>query len=155
MKRWGAAMAAVALVGALAGCGTRTITCIDWVIFETPADLAEAADLVIVGERIAPDGSSGRFGIEAAAHTIRVDRVLKGELDVTEIRVLSLPATCSASEYPDGDQLAIAGEVQYFLDFEDGEWQTLTSYQGAVEVTADGIPPWDPAEPTPTPSANP
>ena len=149
MKRWGAAIAAVALIAALAGCGTTSVTCVDWVTFKTPADMAEAADLVIVGEQIATDGSSGRFGIEATAHTISVDRVLKGELDETEIRVLSLPATCSASEYPDGDQLAIPGKVQYFLDYEDGEWQTLTSYQGAVGVPADGILPWDPAEPTP------
>ena len=151
MKRWGAVVA-VALVVALGGCAVEGVTCVDWVTFETPADLAEAADLVVVGEQLGTDGSTARFGVDATAHTIRVDRVLKGELDDTEIRVLSLPATCSTSDYPDGDQLAAPGTVQYFLDRDAGQWQTVTSYQGALTVPADGSLPWDPAAPTPMPS---
>ena len=144
-------LVAALLAAGLTGC-TQTTTCVDWVHFETPADMADAADLVIVGEQVGRDGSTGRFGLDARAYMVRVDEVLKGELGDDEIRVLSLPATCSGGEYIAGDQLDVDGPVQLFLTRSEGEWQTLTSYQGVLSVS--GSLPWVP-EPTPAPSPTP
>ena len=158
MKRWAVAIVLGLVASSLGGCAMQGETCVDWVNFESAADLAESSDLVIIGERVRADGSSSRYGADAAAHVIRVDRVLKGELDESEIRVLSLAPTCQgegAERYPEGDQLATEGTVKYFLDRSEGSWTTITAYQGAVAVPADGVLPWDPAAPTPAPTPTP
>ncbi|TBN57374.1 hypothetical protein EYE40_08165 [Glaciihabitans arcticus] len=144
-------LVALILAAGLTGC-TQT-TCASWVDFRTPAEMADSADLVIVGEETGTDGVTFSMGVSATAHTVRVDEVLKGELDVAEIRVVSLPDSCGATGdfYPEGDPIEVDGPAEFFLVRSDGNWTSLTPFESAAVIPAEGTLPWNPT-PTPTPT---
>ncbi|TBN57376.1 hypothetical protein EYE40_08175 [Glaciihabitans arcticus] len=132
--------------------------CLSWVDLSDPADAAEAADLVIIGEEIGPDGTESYFGTPgiATVHRVHVDQVLKGTLDDQEIRVLSVPesacGTGPVDRYPNGDPLDVSGPAEYFLTDDEGQWRTQTPSAGVMMIPADGVLPWDPTGPTPSPA---
>lgn len=138
----------------LTGC-TTSVSCAGWHHFETPADLAKDARLVVIGESEDTGETVQLMGVQAAVHEITVAEVLKGELDEQTIRVASTPDACSGVEgtyYPQGDPLAVDGPAEFFIVFFDGVWRSPTPFQGAIPIPDDGNLPWDPDNPTPTPS---
>ena len=149
----------VGLVGAalvLAGCSGSVLQvtqCASYVDLSDPQAKADVADLVIVGEELGTDGVTGLYGVDATAHTIRVDEVIKGELDEREIRVVSSPDACAGDElYPDGDPLATAGSTQFFITRVDGKWTSVSPFVGGVPVGANRELHWDPSVPSPSPA---
>ena len=148
---------AVAAAGVLmlSGCNafTTTVTCIDYIDLSDHAVKAGVAELVFVGEVTGTDGVTELSGVDAAAHTVRIDEVLKGEFSESEIRVVSVSDPCSGKDqdYPGGDPLDRTGPAEFFLVKNEGVWTTLSPYEGAVTIGDDGMLPWDP-EATPSPS---
>ena len=149
-----AGMVVLALV--LTGCSEpalQTTTCMLYEDLSDPSAKADVADLVIVGENLGTDGVSPLYGVNATAHTIRVDEVMKGELEPAEIRVLSSPDACAADDvYPEGDPLAETGATQFFLTRIDGQWTSVSPFVGAEPLGPNGELHWDPAAPSPTPT---
>ena len=138
----------------LSGCVT-SMSCAGWIFFESPADLAKDARLVVVGESENTGETVQLMGVQAAVHEIAVEEVLKGELDGDAIRVASTPDACSAVEgtyYPEGDPLAVDGPAEFFIYYHEGVWRSPTPFQGAIPIPDDGILPWDPDNPTPGPT---
>jgi len=135
--------------------------CVDYVGFEgDPYGLAEASDLVIVGEVLGPDGVAPYNVVNASAYTVRVDGVLKGEVSASEIRVISIPDGCMTegepAVYTGGDQLDFQGRAQFFLSKTGGGmWTTLTPSEGVERLGVDGELYWDPDVPSPTPTPTP
>jgi len=147
------------LLAALTGCGPelQVTTCRDYVSFEgDPSALAESSDLVFVGEVLASDGLTLFNEVDAATYRVRIDEVLKGEFNDSEIRVVSVPDGCTtageAAEYSDGDQLDIDGDAQFFLRETDGSWTTFSPFEGVFPVDSNGELYWDPSAPSPSPT---
>jgi len=148
------------LVSALAGCSlfaTTTSICRDYVSFEgDPAALAEAADLVFVGEVLGDDGVELFNEVDASAYTIRVDEVLKGDVSESELRVISIPDGCTTpgepADYSRGNQLEVEGKAQFFLSMTGGKWTTFSPFEGATPLGPNDELYWDPAAPSPTPT---
>jgi hypothetical protein len=146
--RGSAVLAVVALtVSAAAGCavvGERTVACVEWVWFDTPADALDDATVAVRTDGPAPVvGTADLFGVDARVHAVRVVEVLKGS-DVRagdELAVAATPATCTGEEvYPDGDPLDASGDLVLLLhrDEDAGLWRTITPEHGVVPATVDG-----------------
>src|SRR5688572_13091022 len=124
---------------ALAGC-TPPVTstqCVDWVLFDTPADAAADADAVVLGTAGERAGSTNLYGQEVNVWSVDVSEWVQGDGDGS-IEVVSVPRTCeSGAPYPDGDPLDGAGELLLFLRADGGRWQTITPYQGALPAPID------------------
>ena len=140
---------------ALSGCSDpvlQTTQCVSYADLSDAQAKADVADLVIVGEELGPDGVTGLHGVDATAHTIRVDEVMKGELEESEIRVISSPDACGADDlYPNGDPLATTGTTQFFISRVDGKWTSASPFVGGVPVGANGELHWKPNPPSATP----
>ncbi|MCV2395173.1 hypothetical protein OEB99_12720 [Actinotalea sp. M2MS4P-6] len=138
------------VVAATAGCaalGTQGATCVDWVMYESPADAEADAGLVV--RTTGPAASTGTvalFGVAAEVHSVDVVDVLKGS-EVTagdSLEVVSAPETCTGEgPYPDGDPLDAAGPLILVLhwDADAAAWRTITPYQGVVPPADDGTLP--------------
>jgi hypothetical protein len=151
-------LAAASLTACAMVDGGEQHTCVDWVLFETPADAEESADAVVAGRLVGRAGSVTVFGEDAAVWTVAVDEWITGSGD-DEIEVVSTPATCEASPPPD-PFLAVEGEDRVILFLEDDEiapgWRSLTPWQGVVPAAPDGgIPAEWPADPLVSPSPTP
>ncbi|OUM42701.1 hypothetical protein [Arthrobacter sedimenti] len=123
----------------LAGCGYASgATCVDWVRFETPQEKFDQAELVIVGSGTERDGTESIYDAEAHSYRMDVAEVLKGELPSGTVRVSSMPVTCTAgSQYPEGDPLDGASDVLIFANRHEGEWFTLTPFDGVLPYSED------------------
>jgi hypothetical protein len=90
------------------GCGTGpgggAETCVDWVRFESPQDQYDQAGMVLIGRSVGEDSETSLYGYRATTHRIDVERVFKGNPGDGNLRVSSMPQTCTGGEpYPDGD----------------------------------------------------
>ena len=99
-----------------------------------------AADLVVVTSSSTRDGTEHILGVDAHAYEVRVDEVLKGQVDGGRVRISSMPDPCSGSpEYPDGDPLHTSDALLVFATRQDGEWFTLTPLDGTLPATRETI----------------
>ena len=149
-------LAVISLLGTAALSGCMSVQgCAGWHFYDTPADLARDARLIVIGESTDTGETMQVMGVQAAVHEIAVDEVLKGELDEETIRVASTPDACSGVEgtyYPQGDPLAVEGPAEFFIMYHEGVWRSPTPLQGAIPIPEDGVLPWDPDNPTPSPT---
>ena len=110
-----------------------TQTCVDWVRFETPQDQYNKAGVVLIGKSVRHVGETSIYGSKATTHLVEVEQVLKGDPGDGNLRISSMPQTCSGSEsYLDGDPLDTAQRVIIFATKQGGEWFTMTPAQGVL-----------------------
>lgn len=148
VARLAGAVVVLALAQSLTACTTEHV-CVSPHWYDSVDELADDADLVVTGQVIGTDGTERLYALDATVHVVEVDRVLKGDIEAGELRVVSTPETCSGGRglYPDGDPLDTDDEVQMFLHRDKTFWRTQTSLQGVVPIPADGTLPWDGPEP--------
>ncbi|MFD6139127.1 hypothetical protein [Promicromonospora sp. NPDC060271] len=94
--------------------------CVDWVLFETPAEAASDAGAVLRGTVVEQDGTARMYGVESNRWLVTVEEVLERpdppsgraqtqpELEVSageQIAVVSTPETCGEAAYSGGDPL--------------------------------------------------
>jgi hypothetical protein len=109
------------------------VACVDWVWFETPEDQYDNAPVVLIGKSVSLAGESTIYGSKATTHLIEVERVLKGDPEDGNLRISSMPPTCTVGEtYPDGDPLDTAERVIIFATKHGAEWFTMTPAQGVL-----------------------
>lgn len=148
--RWGAPVAAAALLLALAactGCAASAHTCVDCAPFPDEAARTEAAELVVDATVRERAGTRAMLGTEAPVWEVEVVAVVAGDAAPGDrLRVAVTPVTCSADG--GGDPLDVDHAVRLWLergDPVDGSgdgWRTLTPYDGvrplpsAVTATA-------------------
>ncbi|MHA7246945.1 hypothetical protein [Arthrobacter tecti] len=118
------------------GCGVDigTVACAGWVWFETPQDAFDEAELVLVGRPIAEDGQQRIYGYDAQIHVVSIEKVLKSDVEQDEIRIASMPQTCTdvGVVYPNGDPLDMDQRVIIFASEQEGQWFTITPEQGVL-----------------------
>jgi hypothetical protein len=127
------ALALVAVLGS--GCeiipSSGTETCVEWVRFESPQDQYDKAAAVLIGRSVSEDGKTAIYGYQATGHLIQVDEVLKGSPGTGNVRILSMPQTCTGGKsYPDGDPLQTSERVIIFATQQGRDWVTMTPEQG-------------------------
>lgn len=128
------------LASTLTGCGDRTISCPSWAGFTTPQDKYDAADLVVVLSSSTRDGTAPVLGVDAHSYDIEIDEVLKGGPVDGTVRISSMPDPCSGTaEYPDGDPLDTSDPLLVFATQQDGEWFTLTPFDGTLLYAQDVV----------------
>lgn len=138
------AVAALVATASLTGC-VRVEGCPGWVDFETPQDMYDGAQVVLLGRPTSDAGDRDVFGRPAAVHRVLVADVLKGELEADLVEVASTPVTCSGENdaYPDGDPLDVEGEVILFLTDSEGGWRLMTPFDGVLPIPDDGVLPFE------------
>lgn len=108
-------------------------TCVDWVRFETPQDQYDNASVVLIGKSVSRAGETSIYGYKATTHLVEVEQVLKGDPGDGNLRISSMPPTCTAGEtYPDGDPLDPNQRVIIFATKQGGDWFTMTPAQGVL-----------------------
>jgi hypothetical protein len=109
------------------------VACVEWVRFDTPQDQYDKAGVVLIGKSVSQAGETSIYGSKATTHVVEVEQVLKGEPGDGNLRISSMPQTCSGSEsYLDGDPLDTAQRVVIFATNQGGEWFTMTPAQGVL-----------------------
>ena len=109
------------------------VACVDWVRFETPQDQYDKAGVVLIGKSVSRAGETSIYGSKATTHLVEVERVLKGDPGDGNLRISSMPPTCTGGEtYPDGDPLDTAQRVIIFATKQGGDWFTMTPAQGVL-----------------------
>jgi hypothetical protein len=136
------AVVAVGILG-LTGCAPGSSeTCVSWAFFDTPADAAQDAALVVRGQVVDRASTVELWGAEATTWDVEVAEVLAGDGAVAGevVRVISAPQTCrgDGDVYPGGDPLDVEGEVVVILDGDDAGLRTITPFEGVVPPSADG-----------------
>lgn len=64
------------------------------------------AAVVLIGKSVSRVGETTIYGSKAATHLVEVEQVLKGNPGDGNLRISSMPQTCSGAEsYPAGDPL--------------------------------------------------
>ncbi|MGO4245860.1 hypothetical protein AB4Y87_01480 [Paenarthrobacter sp. RAF54_2] len=107
--------------------------CVDWVRFATPQDQYDKAGLVLIGKSVRRAGGTTIYGQEATTHLVEVEQLLKGNPGHGNMRITSMPPTCTAGgSYPDGDPLDTAERVIIFATKQGDEWFTMTPAQGVL-----------------------
>ncbi|MET3172518.1 UNVERIFIED_ORG: hypothetical protein ABIB52_000342 [Arthrobacter sp. UYCu721] len=110
-----------------------TQTCVDWVRFETPQEQYDKAGVVLIGKSVSHAGETSIYGSKATTHLVEVEQVLKGEPGDGNLRISSMPPTCTGGEsYPDGDPLDTDQRVIIFATKQGGDWFTMTPAQGVL-----------------------
>ena len=113
--------------------GGGTVACVDWVRFETPQDQYDKASVVLIGTSVSRVGETSIYGSKATTHLVEVEQVLKGNPGEGDLRISSMPPTCTGGEtYPGGDPLDTAQRVIIFATKQGGEWFTQTPAQGVL-----------------------
>lgn len=148
--------------------GGSASACVDWVVFETPAEAASDAGAVLRATVVEQDGTAQMYGVESNRWLVTVEEVLERpdppsgrpqtqpELEVSpgeQIAVVSTPETCSGDAYPGADPLAPAsglsgadGSVIILLSAASGDggvdgFHLITPYQGVLTPAEDGALP--------------
>lgn len=140
--RWAGFVLAAFVACNLSGCGYgfETVSCPSWAGFPTPQEKYDAADLVIVATASTRDGTAPIFGVDAHAYKLQVNEVLKGNIEGKTVRISSMPDSCSGeAEYPDGDPLDTSEPLLVFATLQDGEWFTLTPFDGTLPFTQEAV----------------
>ena len=107
--------------------------CVDWVRFATPQDQYDNAGVVLIGRSVGRAGETSIYGSKATTHVVEVEQVFKGNPGEGNLRISSMPPTCTGGEtYPDGDPLDTAERVIIFATKQGGEWFTSTPAQGVL-----------------------
>lgn len=107
--------------------------CVDWVRFETPQRQYDKAGLVLIGKPVSRAGETRIYGHKATTHLVEVEQVLKGDPGDGNLRISSMPPTCTGGEsYPDGDPLDPNQRVIIFATMQGGDWFTMTPAQGVL-----------------------
>ncbi|WP_269997264.1 hypothetical protein [Arthrobacter sp. B2a2-09] len=110
-----------------------TVACVDWVRFETPQGQYDKASVVLIGKSVSQVGMTSIYGSKATTHLVEVEQVLKGNPGRENLRISSMPQTCSGSDsYLDGDPLDTAERVIIFATKQGDEWFTMTPAQGVL-----------------------
>ena len=136
----------VLVASALSGCGLTSSACIDYIQYETPAAMAEAADLIVVGTQTATDRTTDLYGARLLVFEVTVENVLKGEAQDGVIEVVAPPGDCFESgSTVEGELLGDAGHTEFFLLDGKSQWLTLSPFQGAEPVVSGSPLPWEPA----------
>ena len=113
--------------------GGGPFACVDWVRFATPQDQYDNAGVVLIGRSVGPAGETSIYGSKATTHLVEVEQVFKGNPGEGNLRISSMPPTCTGGEtYPDGDPLDTAERVIIFATKQGGEWFTHTPAQGVL-----------------------
>lgn len=113
--------------------GGGTVACVDWVRFETPQDQYNKASVLLIGKSVSQAGETSIYGSKARTHLVEVEQVLKGHPGDGNVRISSMPQTCSGGEsYLDGDPLGTTQRVIIFATKQGGEWFTMTPAQGVL-----------------------
>ena len=138
---------AVVCAAALGGCalGAPFVTgqaCASWAGYETPQDMYNEAELVLVGEVLERDGEvqvpPGGPTATARAYRFEVQDVLKmspdGDIAAGDtVRIAAMADGCSPGvEYADEDQLEVDGRIIFFGREDSGAWMTLSPVQGVL-----------------------
>lgn len=138
MRRF-AGLAQVGLLVAITGSGCSFVpgggaaTCVEWVRFQTAQDQFDNAGMVLIGKPVSQDGETSIYGYTATTHLVKVERVLKGDPGNGNLRISSMPQTCTGGEsYPNGDPLQANRRVIIFATKQDGQWFTMTPAQGVL-----------------------
>jgi hypothetical protein len=106
--------------------------CVDWVRFDT-RDLYDNAGLVLIGTSVSRAGETTIYGHKAMTHLVEVEQVIKGGPRDGNLRISSMPPTCTGGEsYPDGDPLDPNQRVIIFAKKQGGDWFTVTPAQGVL-----------------------
>lgn len=109
------------------------VACVDWVRFQTAQDQYDHASLVLIGKSVSRAGETSIYGHKATTHLVEVEQVLKGELGDGNVRISSMPPTCTVGgSYPEGDPLDPNQRVIIFANMQNGEWFTMTPAQGVL-----------------------
>ena len=109
------------------------IACVDWVRFETPQDQYDNAGMVLIGKSVSRAGETSIYGYKATTHLVEVEQVLKGDPGDGNLRISSMPPTCTVGEtYPEGDPLDPNQRVIIFAAKQGGDWFTITPTQGVL-----------------------
>jgi hypothetical protein len=113
-----------------------------WVRYETPQDMYNEAELVLVGEVLEREGEvevpPGGPTATARAYSFDVEDVLKSTPDVDiaagdTVRIAAMADGCSPDvEFADEDQLEVDGRIIFFGREQHGAWTTLTPFQGVL-----------------------
>jgi len=89
--------------------------------------------MVLIGKSVSQVGETTIYGSQATTHLVEVERVLKGDPGDGNLRISSMPPTCTVGEsYPDGDPLDTAERVIIFATKQGAEWFTMTPAQGVL-----------------------
>ncbi|MBB6406403.1 hypothetical protein [Arthrobacter sp. AZCC_0090] len=89
--------------------------------------------MVLIGKSVGEVGETTIYCSKAATHLVEVEQVLKGEPGEGNLRISSMPQTCSGSEsYLDGDPLDTSQRVIIIATKQGGEWFTMTPAQGVL-----------------------
>lgn len=113
--------------------GSDAAACVDWVRFETPQAQYDNAGLVLIGKSAGHVGEISIYGSKATTHLVEVQQVLKGSPGAGNLRISSMPPTCTVGgSYPDGDPLDTAERVIIFASKQGDEWFTITPAQGVL-----------------------
>lgn len=116
--------------------------CIDYAYFETPGEAVDDANAVVLGRVVEKAGTGKYAGVDAAIFTIAAEEWVKagdglGAGQPGQLEVVSLSRTYGES----GDELAdaVGGDALYLVMREvDGQWETLTPFQGQVPPSENG-----------------
>jgi len=140
-RAWASAAGAVAILlttPLLSGC-VGSVSCVDWVFYETDEAMAEDATLVVEGRVMRHAGDIELFGETTPEYEVHVDDVTKTSGSVAPgdvIRVAPAPETCGGD---DAETRPLEEDRVYALYLEaaegvSGTWRTITALQGAVPV---------------------
>lgn len=134
-----AALLVVALSGVLSGCVVHTSSCRDFIVLDTAADRARAAQLVVDAEVRTTDRTADVDG-EYRLHEATVTDVVKGSAPSGTLDVLAPSDRCTTDgqtvTYTDGDPLAEPGRYRLYLHRErPGLWRLIVP--GAADRIGD------------------
>ncbi|MGO4586532.1 hypothetical protein AB4Z38_22000 [Arthrobacter sp. 2RAF6] len=88
---------------------------------------------MLIGKSVSQAGETTIYGSKATTHLVEVEQVLKGNPGDGNLRISSMPQTCSGGEsYLDGDPLDTGQRVIIFATRQGGEWFTMTPEQGVL-----------------------
>jgi hypothetical protein len=147
MRTLRTAVVLVLASSALTGCNVvTTSTCVDYIGYENPAAMAEAAALVVVGTQRPTEKTAELSGARLPVFEVTVETVLKGNEPGAVIEVVSPPADCFvAGSTVDSALLGSSERTEFFLREFDGRWLTLSPMQGAEPALPGSPLPWDPS----------
>jgi|GEM_PF-6475871 len=117
------------LTGMLTGCSS--VSCAQWVAFESDEQRTESADLVAVVADIRADGDMPIMGSLARAYLARVVEVTKGDAVIgDDIRIGSTADNCASDPYGEGDQMLLGDPLRVYLTAGEQGYTTLTPFDG-------------------------
>lgn len=88
---------------------------------------------MLIGKSVSQAGETSIYGSKVTTHLVDFEQVLKGNFGDGNLRISSMPQTCSGSEsYLDGDLLDTAQRVIIFATKQGGEWFAMTPAQGVL-----------------------